>query len=197
MEGDLTDMASHGPTLRRDAASGLVVLVPILISGLVLGWFYELVLALTLPGNVVPPGLQVFIALGGGVMTVLGIGVFMRTTSGHLLEARLDATMNRLPGLRIVYNASKTAIQSVFSDVDGLRTPVTIEMWHGARMTGFSTGRTTADGREFVFVPTAPNPTTGFVVEVDPAAISENDETVEDALARVLSGGFGGEDRTK
>lgn len=190
-------MASHRPTLRRDAASGLVVLLPILISGVVLGWVYELVSAFTLPGYVVPQWLQVIIALGGATAMVVGIGVLMRTTSGHLLEARLDATMNRLPGLRIVYNASKTASQSVLSDVDALRTPVRIELWQGSRMTGFATGRTTADGREIVFVPTAPNPTTGFVVEVDPTEITENDETVEDALARVLSAGFGGEGRTE
>jgi uncharacterized membrane protein len=59
------------------------------------------------------------------------------------------------------------------------------------RMTGFKTGKRTDDGRDILFLPTAPNITTGFVVEVDPDSYTEVDETVEEALTRVLSAGFG------
>ena len=58
-------------------------------------------------------------------------------------------------------------------------------------MTAFKTGKRTEDGRDVLFLPTAPNITTGFVVEVDPDAYEETDERVEDALTRVLSAGFG------
>ena len=49
----------------------------------------------------------------------------------------------------------------------------------------------TADGRDVLFLPTSPNITTGFVLEVDPADYEETDERVEDALTRILSAGFG------
>ena len=45
-----------------------------------------------------------------------------------------------------------------------------------------------------MFLPTAPNITTGFVIEVDPDDITETDERVEEALTRVLSAGFGDQD---
>ena len=61
-------------------------------------------------------------------------------------------------------------------------------------MTAFNTGKTTEDGRAVLFLPTAPNITTGFVIEVDPDAYETTDETVEDALTRVLSAGFGDTD---
>jgi len=62
------------------------------------------------------------------------------------------------------------------------------------RMTAFKTGKSTDDGRDVLFLPTAPNITTGFVVEVDPDAYREIDETVEDSLTRILSAGFGEND---
>ena len=53
------------------------------------------------------------------------------------------------------------------------------------------TGRTTDDGREILFMPTAPNITTGFVIEAKPDRYTESDESVEEALTRLLSAGFG------
>ena len=64
-------------------------------------------------------------------------------------------------------------------------------------MTAFKTGKRTEDGRAVVFLPTAPNITTGFVMEVDPADIEETDEKVEDALTRILSAGFGENERDR
>jgi hypothetical protein len=42
-----------------------------------------------------------------------------------------------------------------------------------------------------LFLPTAPNITTGFVLEVEPDRYYEIDDSVEDALTRLLSAGFG------
>jgi uncharacterized membrane protein len=122
---------------------------------------------------------------------VLAIGYLMRTTVGDILEEALDGVMNRLPGLRVVYNASKMAVETAVSGPDELQTPVKIETWNGMRMTAFKTGKSTDDGRDVLFLPTAPNITTGYVVEVAPDAYTEVDESVEDALTRILSAGFG------
>jgi uncharacterized membrane protein len=99
--------------------------------------------------------------------------------------------MNQLPGLRVVYNASKMAVETAVTGTADLQKPVRLEVWDGLRMTAFKTGQRTDDGRELLFLPTAPNITTGFVIEVEPDRYEEVDERVEDALTRVLSGGFG------
>lgn len=186
---------------KRDAASGLVVLLPILVTLYVVIWLYNAIANVPLLQRVVKPGMlgqnpalvelvRVLLTLLIFVALVFSIGYLMRTAMGRLMERSIDDLINRVPGLRVVYNASKMAVQTALDGESALRTPVKLEMWDGIRMTAFKTGRQTDDGREVLFMPTAPNITTGFVIEVDPGDIEETDERVEDALTRILSAGF-------
>ena len=178
---------------KRDFASGLVVLVPILVTLYVIYWLFGLLSRLALGVTQIEDAvLAVGLTLVVFVLVVFSVGYLMRTAVGGIVEAVIDDLMNRLPVLRIVYNASKMAVETVLSDGTGeFQTPVKVEPWKGMRLTAFKTGKTTDDGREVVFMPTAPNITTGFVMELKPEDIEESDETVEDALTRVLSAGFG------
>ncbi|MFQ3284465.1 MAG: putative membrane protein [Natronomonas sp.] len=187
------------PSWKRDIASGLIVLVPLLITAYVVAFIYQAIanlpfLEATLGG--LPVIARVFITLLLFGLLVLAVGYLMRTTVGDILEELLDGAMNRLPGLRVVYNASKMAVETAVSGPDELQTPVKLEIWNGMRMTAFKTGKTTDDGRDVLFLPTAPNITTGYVIEVESDVYTEIDETVEDSLTRILSAGFGeNEDR--
>jgi len=174
---------------KRDFASGLIVLLPLLVTAFVLLWLYNRLARIPIP--VEYPPLRVALTLVVFVLLVFAIGYLMRTAVGAVFEAALDDLMNRLPGLRVVYNASKMAVETAVSGTEGLQTPVKIEPWPGCRMTAFKTGKRTKDGRDLLFFPTAPNITTGFVVEVEPGDYEETDESVEDALTRLLSAGFG------
>ena len=175
---------------KRDAASGLIVLLPILVTLYIVHWLYKQIAQIPLPG-VENELYQVGLTIVVFAMLVLSVGYMMRTAVGSLVEGVIDGVMNRLPGLRVVYNASKMAAETALSDTTDLQAPVKLDTWNGMRMTAFKTGKTTEDGRELLFLPTAPNITTGFVVEVEPGRFEETDETVEDALTRVLSAGFG------
>jgi uncharacterized membrane protein len=182
---------------KRDFASGLVVVLPVLVLALLLQWAIRKLLSL--PIAVSPSWLGSFeaqvaevvvtIALFGAI--TLAAGYLMRTTAGRVVEGLFDDVVNRLPGLRVVYNASKLAVETAVSGPGDLQMPVKLEPWDGLRMTAFKTGKTTEDGRDVLFLPTAPNITTGFVVEVEPATYTETDEQVEEALTRILSAGFG------
>ena len=66
-----------------------------------------------------------------------------------------------------------------------------LEIWNGMRLTAFTTGKRTADGRLLIFLPTAPNVTSGLLLEIEPEKVIETEEHVEDALSRILSAGFG------
>ena len=203
-------------TWKRDAASGLVILVPIIVTLYVVLWLYGSVanvplLEAVVDGEFFPAveigGQQIFSAeavaelarvfltlLLFGVL-VLSIGYMMRTAVGGIVEEAIDDVINRVPGLRIVYNASKMAVETALSGGGDLQAPVKVEPWNGMRMTAFKTGKRTSDGREILFLPTSPNITTGYVLEVDPENLTETDEKVEDALTRVLSAGFGETDQ--
>jgi uncharacterized membrane protein len=174
---------------RRDFASGLIVLAPILIILLVLNWFYSQLADLPVIENL-PQPYGVIVAVVVFLMLVLSVGYLMRTTAGRIVESYLDTAMNRVPLIRIVYNASKLAVETALTGTEDLQKPVRIETWSGIRMTAFKTGKTTADGKDVLFMPTAPNITTGFVMELDPEDVEPTDETVEEALTRILSAGF-------
>ena len=189
-------------TWKRDFASGLVVITPLLVIVFVANWLYNLLSALPFVPTITPENpnpqyvavyefAEVLTALVVFVLLVFSAGYLMRTTAGRLAEGLLDDTINRVPGLRVIYNASKLAVETALTGTEDLQTPVKLEPWNGMRMTAFKTGKTTSDGREVVFLPTAPNITTGYVIEVDPDDLQETDEKVEEALTRILSAGFG------
>jgi uncharacterized membrane protein len=189
-------------TWKRDFASGLIILMPLLVTAYIIYWFYSRLAGIPLPIEVAPvevgavtihiqSPLRVVLTLVIFVLLVFSIGYLMRTAFGDFVEEALDGIMNRVPGLRVVYNASKMAVETAVSGTDELQEPVKLETWNGLRMTAFKTGKQTPDGKDVLFLPTAPNITTGFVIEVDPERYSPTGERVEDALTRILSAGFG------
>jgi uncharacterized membrane protein len=176
---------------KRDIASGLIVILPILVSAYIIAWLYLAIAGIPVLQEIEPTSVRVLTVLVVFSMLVLSVGYMMRTAVGSLVEGAIDGVMNQVPGLRVVYNASKMAAETALSDSTDLQAPVKVEVWNDMRMTAFKTGKTTEDGRELLFLPTAPNITTGFVIEMDPADFEETDESVEDALTRILSAGFG------
>lgn len=193
------------PTWKRDFASGLIVLVPLIVTVWVVYWLFGLIEGLVPSGILIEELVidigatsiavhalaEVLITLAIFALIVLAVGYLMRTAVGTLVEGAIDDAMNQVPGLRVVYNASKMAIETALSDTTTLQEPVKLHTWENIRMTAFKTGRRAPDDRVLLFLPTAPNITSGFVIEVEEDEIIETDESVEDALTRILSAGFG------
>jgi len=199
-----------GSSWKRDFASGLIILLPILVTTYVIVYLYSilagasvlfpsidrtLLISVGFPeGTATPTAVEfvrVSVAMMLFVLIVFSVGYLMRTAFGDFVEQALDDAMNQVPGLRVVYNASKMAVETAVGGTDELQAPVKLEVWDGMRMTAFKTGQTTDDGRDVLFLPTAPNITTGYVIEVESDQYEETDERVEDALTRILSAGFG------
>ncbi|MXV61000.1 DUF502 domain-containing protein [Natronorubrum sp. JWXQ-INN-674] len=200
-------------SVKGDFGRGLIVIGPVLVTLFLLYMLYSFIANVT-PGillnaetleSVVPWLGETAREQLAGLLRVLSfiaflavwmyvIGQFTETSVGELLEGIVDYAANRVPVIRVVYNASKTASETTFGSGEALQTPVRLETWDGFRMTAFKTGQTTRDGRIMLFLPTSPNITTGFVLEVSPDEVTELDETVEEALTRVVSAGFGDAD---
>ena len=131
------------------------------------------------------------------VAVLAGTGYAVRTATGVLLKDEVDRLASRIPIVRIIYNATKMGVETLMeSSTEEFERPVKVEIG-GLRLTGFKTGNTTDDGREVVFLPTSPNITSGYVVDIEPEMIHETEEGVEEALTRVLSAGFGMESEEK
>ncbi|WP_226003978.1 DUF502 domain-containing protein [Natrinema salinisoli] len=197
---------------KRVFASGLILLGPILVTLYVVYRAYVLALGFT-PAVLFDPDmlsgvigneltrvfvirvLQISVSLTFLFVMAVAIGVLTRTTIGDIFARSIDGVANRVPGLRVLYNASKIAAETTIGEEQALQEPVKVRSWDGTHMPAFKTGHTTSDGRVVLFIPTAPNVSSGFVVEAEADRVIETDESVEEVLARVLSGGFGDSER--
>ncbi|MDL5363070.1 DUF502 domain-containing protein [Halalkalicoccus sp. NIPERK01] len=180
---------------KRDLGSGLVVLVPLLVTLYAIAWLFSFIAGLPLVGVIEEPLVRVVVTLAVFAGALALVGTATRTAGGALASGWLDTAINRVPILRVVYNASQLAVETAVSGDAELKEPVKVTTWMGARMTAFKTGKRTDDGRMLLFMPTAPNVTTGYVIEVDPLDVEPTDETVEEAMTRLLSAGFGDRNR--
>jgi len=176
------------------------VLLPLLVTGYAALWLFDVVSSVPLVGRLAPlvpvlgtldPALsRAILTVGILLAALVGVSWVMRTAVGAYFESRLDATVNQVPGFRVVYNASKIAMETTVSDDIDVQSPAKLEVWKGARLTAFRTGREAADGRTTVFVPASPVIFTGLLIEVDEDRVQDSGESAEDALIRVISAGF-------
>ena len=181
-------------SIKRDIASGLIVVGPLAVSLLALQFLIRMIAGFPAVAAIEPSYLRAPIALGVFIIVTISFGYLMRTTTGRWVEGLIDAGINRVPGLRVFYNAVRLGVTTVVSPGGGKIQPVRIEAWKGLRLTAFSTGHQTDDGRLICFLPTAPNITSGYVIEVDTDDATPTGETLERALTRIISAGFGEQD---
>lgn len=141
------------------------------------------------------PGLGLVVVLV--VLTVIGMltAGFLGRTLTHLYEALLT----RMPVIRGVYGAVKQVIETVLAQrSQAFRQAVLIEFpRRDAWGVGFITGTPKGELQEVseedmvnVFLPTTPNPTTGFLMIVPRKDVVPLQMSVEDAVKLIMSGGI-------
>lgn len=177
--------------LRRDIVSGLIVVAPVAIVLIVILHLFRVIAGLPLVAMIEPWYARVPVVLIVFVVLVSAVGHGMRSAIGVFVADLITAGINRIPGLRVVYNASHLAMKTAIDEGGNGVEPVKLESWKGLRVNAFDTGNRTDDGRVICFFPTAPNITTGYVIEVEEEHLIRTGESVERALMRILSAGFG------
>jgi uncharacterized membrane protein len=114
--------------------------------------------------------------------------------------------VGKIPFVRRIYKGSKQVVQSIaHADTRAFRKVVLIEFpRRGMLAIGFVTGeargevqKNTCDDVLNVFVPTMPNPTSGFLVFAPPEELTEIDMSIEDGVKYVVSGGIVTTERLK
>ncbi len=183
-------------TVKSNLVSGIIVLAPVAVTLYVVLWVYGVVM--DLPGAnrlrftdsaVVNEVIQLTFTVAIIVVFLFVVGYVVRTTTGVYVKGWMDSTARKLPVIGFFYNATQMAVEAVSLGAEEFNRPVKID-FDGVRFTAFKTGGKTDGGREIIFVPTAPNITSGFVVEVDPDITEDAGESTEEALTRILSAGF-------
>jgi len=180
--------------------AGVLVLIPALVTYLVVRALVGVVdgavtpvLRFFLDGHIPPwtfPAVSVLVAL----LLVYLVGVFVAFPIGHRLVNRANALMERIPVVRPIYRASRQAAEVLRPSEEGrFRRAVFLEYPRpGIRSLGLVTGTLTAGGRRklVVYIPTVPNPTSGFLALVDEDQVEDAGLTVEEVFKIVLSGGI-------
>ena len=192
--------------LRKAFFTGLIVLLPLLITVWVLYLFANQLDAFFQP-FVAPvlgrrvPGLGFIL----GILLILVVGTLTPYYIGRKFQAFLDQTMMRVPVIRGIYSTTRQIIDTVrFAKTPSFRQVVLVEYpRRGVYMLGFVTrplhetaSEPPAEPREgatqlqFVFIPTTPNPTSGFLIAVPDRDLIPLNISPEDGIKLVVSAGL-------
>ena len=132
-------------------------------------------------------------------MGILLIGLMARNIVGRWLLEFGEGTLSRIPLAGSVYKTLKQLLETFFRDNSTrFRRVVLVEYpREGLFSVGFVTGQVGPSlqsdlGQNLlsVFIPTAPNPTTGWYTLVPEASVRELDISVEDAFRTIISAGI-------
>ena len=191
--------AGMGKLFRRRLIAGLIVIAPLGVTVYILWWLfttldgiigrslYEMI-GFDIPGL----GLVVLVAL------LLAVGWAAEATVGSKVLDWWHAGLARVPLVSRLYNATRRIVGSVFGSGDRrfFRSVVLFEYPSPGQWTlGFETGRAprALDDRLesgiTIFLPTAPNPVTGFLIIVPEARIIRLPVTIEEGFTYVFSAG--------
>src|SRR5262249_51463105 len=126
------------------------------------------------------------------------LGALGTNVVGQRLIALAEAIVGRLPFIDTVYTAVKRTLHALSgppgSDDEAKQVVVLVEFpYPPLRTIGFQTNTITdtRTGRRYatVFIPTTPNPTSGYMEIIPIESVESTDWTIDQALSAILSGG--------
>ena len=190
--------------MKKYFITGLLIWIPLAITL----WVLNLIVStmdstvLLLPESLQPatwlgvniPGLGVVLTL----LVLLLTGLFAANIIGQRLVNMGEGLLARIPVVKSIYNGVKQVSDTLFSSSgQAFRKALLVRFPHGdawtiAFLTGTPSGEVASrlDGDYIsVYVPTTPNPTSGYLLIVPRSQVIELDMNVEEALKYVISMG--------
>jgi uncharacterized membrane protein len=190
--------------LRKYLIAGLLVWVPLGVTVFVLKFLVEFMdrTLVLLPLRWRPEALLGFPIPGLGVvlafLILLFTGMIVANLFGRKLVQLWERFLARIPFVRSIYSSVKQITETIFSSSGrSFRKVVLLQFpregtWTIAFITSDgvdSVERHTGEPMTNLFVPTAPNPTSGYFLMVPTANLVELEMSIDDALKIIISGG--------
>jgi uncharacterized membrane protein len=187
--------------LKRYFLTGLLVVIPIWGTILILKTLFVTVdgilgdIVARLAPNHYVPGLGIVML----ILLIFLAGLFTANFMGRAVVTIWEDWLTRLPLVRGIYSTLKSMMDILsFSDHGSYRRVVLIQFpknghYCFAFVTGVTKGETTAlspDPLVHVYVPTSPNPTSGYFLLVPEREVTSVDISVEEAMKLIVSGGL-------
>ena len=198
-------MKSLTTSFRIYFLAGLAFAIPLVATGWLLLLVYkgvekisEPIVAFLLPAAIDPPRIVVS-ATGTLVILsiILGLGFMARNVIGKRVLATIDTFFLGIPVIAFIYRSLKQAIESFksFGSTHRFQRVAYVDYPSaGSRLIGFVTGQyfdpQIQKGVTCVFVPTSPNPMTGFVIVVEDDKVMDSPLSLEEATKLVFSAGL-------
>lgn len=185
--------------LQRYFLTGLLAITPLAITTWILWRFYELISANVRPLVQKVPGLggdypEFFLTLIGVAAFILFItlvGIFTRNIIGKAMLRLLERLFEKIPVVKSVFSATKQISQVFLQDRRSAFQKVVLFEYprQGLYSLGFVTNDPPGNDLVNVFLPTTPNPTSGFMLMVPRDQLRELATPLEEAIKLVISGG--------
>jgi uncharacterized membrane protein len=187
--------------IKRHFITGLVAILPIALTAGILwfliqkvgGFFGTYFTQISLFANISKP----LSSLLGFIAVIIGIYLIGFLTSGFIgrwFINTLDKIMKRLPFVKGLYNAIRQLVNAIMIDHSAFSKVVIIKYpWKNTYTLGFLTSKEKweIEGKEYfnVFLPTSPNPTSGYYLIYPASEIIETEIPIQDGFKIITSGG--------
>jgi len=190
--------------VKKYLITGLLIWIPLAITFMVLAWIVNTLdqIILWLPEGVQPKVMFGFNIPGVGlvlsVLIVLSTGLVAANVLGQKLVQVWEAVLARIPVVKSIYYSVKQVSDTLFSsNGQAFRKALLVQYpRQGAWTIAFLTGKPGGDAAQHlpgdyvsVYVPTTPNPTSGFFLMMPAADVIELEMSVDEALKYIISMG--------
>ena len=177
---------------------GLFVIFPIILFLYLLSWVSGIFIDMFLPlSQLYSRSIGVHIYLGhvmSFVTLIMGsffIGVFTRTQFGNLFYYYTNQLLNKIPGYAMV---NDIFTQFFGKDKKAFSQAVLVDRFgHGILESGFITDEFYLNDIIYntVFIPTGPNPTSGFIIQVPSEKIIKSSSSIDKTMKSIIGCGSG------
>lgn len=185
--------------LQRHFLTGLLAMTPLVITSWILWRFYQIISATMRPWLARVPALsdaypEFFGTLIGVVVFVILItlvGLFTRNLVGVAFFRLLERFFKQIPVVKSLFSGVQQIAGVFLQDQRKAFKEVAVFAYPrpGLYSLGFVTRDEESDDLITVFLPTAPNPTSGYMLLVPRAEIRTVDIPIEEAIKLIVSGG--------
>ncbi len=199
------------PSLQKIFLTGVLTLLPIWLTWVVVKFVFVLLSDTSRP--LVDPLLrelavvnprafawlqQDWVLMGIALLATLGVillsGLMARRVLGQRLLRWFESLVARIPLANLIYSSARKLLDILQTTPDGTQRVVLVDFPHKEmKSVGFVTRviREQGTGRELaaVYVPTTPNPTSGYLEIVPVEKLTPTDWTVDEAMSFIISGG--------
>ena len=184
-----------GRKLRTQFLAGILIIVPIGVTILILVWIFVSIDNILQPvissifGHAIPG-----VGFGITIVLIYLVGVIASNVVGRKLLRYSESLLQRVPVVRQLYTGIKQILESFSAPgKTGFMQVVLAEFPRkGMRTIGFITNESSdKSGKKLltIFIPTAPNPMSGFLQIAGESEIIRTDISVDDALKMIVSAG--------